>query len=147
MAKVKIEIPSAGEEFQVSRFAEMYENFLSANPSARPRLRLFALLLVVVGVLAVINGLLAFAVGHRYLIVKLIDGTFDVQYIRVHLVFVFLLGVSVLLIGLAMFKDGAGVSAEQFLAEGYQLVGEGGVLSDRGPCLQYLGEGQFLVKR
>ena len=81
MAKVKIEIPSAGEEFQVSRFAEMYENFLSANPSARPRLRLFALLLVVVGVLAVINGLLAFAVGHSYLIVKLIDGSFVVQYI------------------------------------------------------------------
>lgn len=48
---------------------------------------------------------------------------------------------------MAMFKDGAGVSAEQFLAEEYELVGEDGALSDHGFCLQYLGEGQFLVKR
>lgn len=147
MAKIKLNIPSAGEEFQVPRFAEQYEAFLSANPSARPRLKIFALLLVVISALALINGLLAVGLGHRYMIVKLIDGTFDVHYIRVHIVFIFLLGLSVLLIGMAMFKDGAGVSAEQFLAEEYELIGEEGELSDRASCLHYLGESQFLVKR
>lgn len=147
MARVKIDIPSVGEEFQVSRFAEHYEKFLSANPSARPRLKVFALLLLVMSALALINGLLAFGLGHRYMIVKLVDGTFDVHYLRVHLVFILLLGVSVLLIGMAIFKDGAGVSAEQFLAEEYELAGEDGELSDPASCLHYLGEGQFLVKR
>lgn len=147
MAKVVISIPHVGEEFQVSNFAEKYEEFLSANPSARPRLKLFALLLVVVGALAVVNGLLAVGLGYGYVIVTLINDTFDIHNFRVHLIFIFLLGISVLLIGMAMFKDGAGVSAEQFLAEEYELVGEDGALSDHGFCLQYLGEGQFLVKR
>lgn len=147
MAKVKINIPPIGVAFQVPRFAEHYETFLNANPSARPRLKIFALLLVVMSAFALVNGLLAGGLGYRYMTVKLIDGTFDVHYIRVHLVFIFLIGGSVLLIGMAMFKDGAGVSAEQFLAEEYELIGEEGELSDRASCLHYLGEGQFLVKR
>lgn len=145
--KTRVRLPGVGEEFQVEGFAKAHERFLNANPSARSRLKVFALLLIVIGALAAVNGLLTFGMGRRYIVIDLFSSGFDFYGIRVHFVFALLLGLSILLIGMAKFKEGAGVSAEQFLAERYEIVGDQGVLAEGAYALKYLGENQFLVTR
>lgn len=145
--EARVSLPGVGEQFQVEDFAKTYERFLSANPSARPRLKVSALLLVIIGSLATVNGLLTFGMGRRYIVIDLFSSGFDFYSIRIHFIFALLLGVSILLIGLAMFKEGAGVSAERFLAERYEVVSDQGVLAESAYSLKYLGKNQFLVTR
>ena len=147
MGKVSVLLPAVDGECQVEGFAEKYEEFLRANPSSKARLNLMALLLIVVGGLAAINGVLSWFMGYRLIVFKLSSSLFFSPYVSVHVVFVFLFGASACLIGMAQFKEGAGLSAERFLAEEYELVGGEGVLPDTAYSLQYLGESHFLVKR
>lgn len=147
MGKVSVPLPAVDGEFQVEGFDEKYEEFLRANPSSKAQLNLIALLLIIVGGLAAINGVLSWFMGYRLIIFKLSSSLFFSSYVSVQVVFVFLVGASVCLIGIALFKEGAGLSAERFLAEEYELVSEEGVLPDTAYFLQYLGESHFLVKR
>lgn len=140
-------IPGAGEEFHVKGFAKAHEDFMQANPTARPRLSILALLLILIGGLAAVNGLLILMMGYKYIVVDLSYGLYDFYYVRIHFFFVLAPGLSVLLVGMALFKEGAGISAERFLAEEYEVLGDEGVLSESAYSLQYLGESQFLVKR
>lgn len=147
MGKASVRLPDVDGEFQVEGFAEKYEEFLRANPSSKARLNVIALLLIIVGGLAAINGVLSWFMGYRIIVFKLSSSLFFGPYVSIHIVFVFLLGASVCLIGMAQFKEGAGISAERFLAEEYELIGEEGVLPDTAYSLQYLGESHFLVRR
>lgn len=147
MSKISIRLPAVGEVFQVKDFSEKYEGFLRSNPAGRPQLNLMALLLILVGGLAAVNGVLSFFMGSRYIVLDFSSNPFSFHYIRIHFLVSLALGLSLLLIGLTLFKEGAGISAERFLAEEYELIGEEGALPETAYTLKYLGEGHFLVKR